>query len=69
MHSCLAFVHSCLADKKFGRYHKISGSPVAGPVFRYSTGKTGRVGKYDVEMVSFSMCVWVCVCARICMCS
>ena len=46
VHSCLAFVHSCLADKKSGRNHKISGSPVAGPVFRYSTGKTGRVGKY-----------------------
>ena len=45
VHSCLAFVHSCLADKKSGRNHKISGSPVAGPVFRYSTGKTGRVGK------------------------
>ena len=41
------FVYSCLADKKSGRNHKISGSPVAGPVFRYSTGKTGRVGKYN----------------------
>ena len=49
VHSCLAFVHSCLADKKSGRNHKISGSPVAGPVFRYSTGKTGRVGKYEFD--------------------
>ena len=31
---------------KCGRNHKISGSPVAGPVFSYSTGKTDRVGKY-----------------------
>ena len=31
---------------KSGKNHKISGIPVAAPVFRYSTGKTGRVGKY-----------------------
>ena len=35
------------ALQKSGRNHKISGSPVAGPVFRYSTRKNGRVGKYE----------------------
>ena len=52
------FVHSCLADKKSGRNYKISGSPVAGPVFRYSTGKTGRVGKYGTDRLLLPRLCW-----------
>ena len=60
------FFHKVSPDSGiYQRFCKISGSPVAGMIFRYSTGKSGRVGKYAILFSPFllqpveSLYTWV----------